>query len=95
MTTYSVSIYLCYNHAMPTVLQDGPYFFVFFSSDQGEPPHIHVKRDRLIAKFWLSPVFLAKNRGFKEHELSDIARLVIKHEARLLEAWYEYFSSGN
>jgi len=78
---------------MPTVLQDGPYYFVFFSSDQGEPAHIHVKRDRNIVKFWLSPISLAKNRGFKEHELRDIVRLVIKHEPVLLEAWHEYFSS--
>lgn len=78
---------------MPTVLQDGPYTFVFFSSDQGEPPHIHVKRERLIAKFWLSPISLAKSRGFQEHELRDIARLVVKHEERLLEAWHEYFST--
>jgi hypothetical protein len=78
---------------MPTVLQDGPYDFVFFSSDRGEPAHIHVKRDRDIAKFWLSPVSLAKNRGFKPHELRDIARRVIKHETVLLEAWHEYFGS--
>ena len=55
---------------MPTVLQDGPYSFVFFSSDQGEPMHIHVKRDRRIAKFWLNPISLAKNRGFKQHEIN-------------------------
>jgi hypothetical protein len=64
---------------MPTVLRDGPYSFIFFSSDQGEPPHIHVKRDRGVAKFWLNPVSLAKNKGFKERELNQIARLVVKH----------------
>jgi hypothetical protein len=78
---------------MPTVLEDGPYSFVFFSSDKGEPVHIHVKRDRQIAKFWLDPISLAKNRGFKEHELNQIARLVVKHQQTLLEAWHEYFSS--
>ncbi len=78
---------------MPTVLQDGPYTFLFFSSDAGEPPHIHVKRDRQIAKFWLTPVFLAKNRGFREHELNDILRLVVKHQSFLLEAWHDYFSA--
>lgn len=76
---------------MPTVLFDGPYSFIFFSSDKGEPPHIHVKRERLIAKFWLEPVVLAKNRGFGSHELNRVARLVAKHEAILLEAWNEYF----
>jgi hypothetical protein len=78
---------------MPTVLRDGPYSFVFFSSDRGEPPHIHVIRDRLIAKFWLNPVSMAVNRGFKEHELRQIARLVAKHQEAVLEAWNDYFGA--
>lgn len=78
---------------MPTVLRDGPYNFVFFSSDKDESPHIHVKRDRQIAKFWLNPVSLARNKGFKEHELNQIARLVVKYREALLEAWHDYFGS--
>ncbi len=78
---------------MPTVLQVGPYSFVFFSSDRGEPAHIHVKRDRQIAKFWLSPIALAINRGFKEHELNYIAHLIVQHQRTLLEAWHDYFGS--
>lgn len=78
---------------MPTVLQDGPYAMVFFSSDKGEPPHVHVKRDLQIAKFWLDPVALAKNRGFSAHELNDVARLVACYEQALLEAWHEYFGA--
>jgi Domain of unknown function (DUF4160) len=64
---------------MLTVLQVGPYSFIFFSFDRGKPAHIHVKRDRQLAKFWLRPVSLAKNRGFKDHELNDISRLVEEH----------------
>ena len=78
---------------MPTVYRDGPFSFLFFSSDRGEPPHIHVKRDRQVAKFWLEPVALAKNRGFAEHELSRIERLVLQYQATLLEAWHEYFGA--
>lgn len=78
---------------MPTVLQVGPYSLIFFSSDRGEPAHIHVKRDRQLVKFWLSPVSLAKNRGFKDHELNDIARLVEEHEQTLLEVWHDYFNT--
>ena len=78
---------------MPTVLQVGPYSFIFFSSDRGEPAHIHVKRDRLLAKFWLNPVSLMKNRGFKDHELNDLSRLVEEHEQTLLEAWHDYFDA--
>jgi len=48
----------------PTVLRSGPYRFFFFASDRQEPPHIHVKRDDKLAKFWLSPVREAYNYGF-------------------------------
>lgn len=78
---------------MPTILQDGPYTFVFFSSDRDEPLHVHVKRDQQIVKFWLNPVALAKNRGFPAHELRQIERLVLKHRATLMEAWDEYFGA--
>lgn len=77
---------------MPTVLQVGPYSFIFFSSDRGEPAHIHVKRDRQIAKFWLRPVRLDKNRGFKDHELNKIALIIEGHEDTLMEAWDDYFN---
>jgi hypothetical protein len=78
---------------MPTVLTIGPYRFVFFSSDRGEPLHIHVKRDRHIAKFWLAPPELAKNYGFADHEISRIERLVEEHQNLLIEAWHEYFDA--
>ena len=76
---------------MPTVLRLGPYSFIFFSSDRGEPLHIHVTRERSVAKFWLEPVSLVINRGFPEHEVRRIMRLVRQHHATLLEAWHDYF----
>jgi Domain of unknown function (DUF4160) len=76
---------------MPTVLRAGPYSFIFFSSDRGEPPHIHVQRERSVAKFWLEPVTLVTNRGFRAHEMRRITRLVVQHQATLLEAWHDYF----
>jgi hypothetical protein len=78
---------------MPTVLQIGPYIFIFFSSDRGEPAHIHVKRDRQIAKFWLEPIALAINRGFKEHELNKIEKLVEANREAFMEAWNDFFSA--
>ena len=81
------------NLLMPTVLQVGPYSFIFFSSDRDEPPHIHVKRDKQIAKFWLNPISLGKNRGFREHELNQIARLLTEHETTLMDAWHDYFDA--
>jgi|GEM_PF-2325276 hypothetical protein len=41
----------------------------------------------------MNPVSLEKNRGFKEHELNLIARLVEEYEKILLEAWDDYFDN--
>ena len=78
---------------MPTVLRQGPYAFVFFSSDRNEPAHVHVERDGSIAKYWLEPVSLAKNRGFKEPELRKIEKWVQQFRQRILEAWHDYFDA--
>ena len=54
---------------MPDVLREGPYRFFFYSADQVEPPHVHVRRDRQTAKFWLDPVALERSRGMSNSEL--------------------------
>jgi Domain of unknown function (DUF4160) len=76
---------------MPTVLRLGPYRLFFFSGDRIEPPHIHVTRDANEAKFWLVPVRVQENSGFRSVELRRIAMLVEENEQRLLEAWHEHF----
>lgn len=76
---------------MPTVLREGPYTFAFFATDQAEPRHIHVKRDRQAAKFWLEPVALARNDGFSQHELREIERRVLHHETLFVRAWDDFF----
>jgi hypothetical protein len=76
---------------MPTVLRSGPYRVYFVSHDMDEPPHVHVDRDDQSAKFWLEPVSLARNLGFSAVELQRVQRLVVEHQARLLEAWHGYF----
>lgn len=74
---------------MATVLRVGRYRFVIYSNEGNEPPHIHVKADRDEAKFWLDPIALAANYGFKAHELNEIERRVREHQAELMEAWHE------
>ena len=75
---------------MPTVLRSGPYRAYFYSHDLNEPPHVHVDRDDRSAKFWLEPVSLARNLGFKSNELRVIERLLVDNEALLLAAWREH-----
>ena len=76
---------------MPTVLRSGPFRFFFYAGDGNEPPHIHVERDECQAKFWLEPVELANNRGFREHELTQIQKIVDEHANIFVERWNEYF----
>ena len=49
---------------MPTVFRWKGYKFLFFSLDEGEPPHVHVTKGSGQAKFWLADCRLAKSRGF-------------------------------
>jgi len=76
---------------MPTILRIGAYRFYFYSHEPNEPPHIHIDRDDLTAKFWLQSVSLAQNIGFPAKELRKLQSMVIEHQTQLLEAWYEYF----
>ena len=77
---------------MPTVLRIGPYRFSFYGSDETEPSHVHVKRDRSEAKFWIEPsVRLAIQKGFAAHEINNLMKLVTEHREFLLEKWREHF----
>lgn len=77
---------------MPLVKGIGPYEFRFYSRGEiQEPPHIHVRRGRLEAKFWLTPVRLANAGRFRLHELTHIARLVEENQQEFLDEWHEYF----
>ncbi len=76
---------------MPTVLRIGPYRFMFFGSDSGEPPHVHVKRDDGQVKLWLAPVSVASSEGFATHELNRIVGLTHEHRDFVLRKWHEFF----
>jgi hypothetical protein len=77
---------------MPTALRIGPFRLYFYGHDLiNEPPHVHVDRDDLSVKFWLSPVALARNLGFSPSELRRIERIVQEHQADLMERWYKEY----
>jgi hypothetical protein len=49
---------------MPTVLRWGPYRAFFYTSERGEPPHVHVRAGDFEAKFWLRDLSVPVNAGF-------------------------------
>ena len=79
---------------MPVVLRIGPYRLFFYSNENDEPPHIHVQRERALAKFWLRPVALASSTGFSARELTRLSRVVQENAALLVEAWNEFFGGA-
>ena len=68
----------------------GPYRLFFYSFDCNEPMHVHAQRERMVCKFWLEPVELAKNYRFSQRELGRIRQLIESNLARIKEAWYEH-----
>lgn len=78
---------------MPTVLRVGPYRFFFYSLENNEPPHIHIESGNNTAKYWLDPVTLATNSGFRSHELTKLRLLVTEHRVTFQEAWNAHFSN--
>ncbi|MGH9455344.1 MAG: DUF4160 domain-containing protein [Terriglobia bacterium] len=68
----------------------GPYRFFFYSFDCEEPMHIHAQREKMIYKFWLEPVELARNQGFSEMELNRIRQLIEANLAGIKRSWDEH-----
>ena len=71
---------------MPTIWENGPYRFFFYSGDRDEPPHVPVERERNKAIFWL------ECGRFSRNELNRIQRLIEENQERLLRSWHEHFS---
>ena len=90
-----VSTTICTQRACTHVVlwDNALHRFYFYSHEPNEPPHIHIARDNLSAKFWLKPVALAKNIRFRGKELRKLESLVRENQEKLVEAWNEYFGN--
>ena len=80
---------------MPVAFRQDGYRF-FFYSDEGdprEPMHVHVRRGRDNAKFWLRPeVKLAYNRGFTSAEQRRLTMIVEGRRDDIERAWNDFFA---
>ena len=78
----------------PRAIQDIEGFkFYFFSLENNEPPHVHVKKGEGSAKWWLGPVpELAYSIGFKTSEERKIRSLIKKYKNEILHAWDAHFN---
>ncbi len=78
---------------MPTVLRWEGYRAFFYSNEGHEPPHVHVMSGAREAKFWLSNLEAAANRGFSGPELRRIRAKLNGSRVQLVEAWARYFDA--
>lgn len=80
---------------MPVVFREGSYRFHFYSDegDPREPVHVHVRRGRDNAKFWLHPdITVAYNRGFSSREQSELVLLIASRRDEIERAWNDHFA---
>ena len=77
-------------HYADPVANWSPFRFHFYSDEQMEPPHVHVRSSDGECKFWLSPVQLASNRGLAPHDLRIIERHVFDHSSFLIQKYHEF-----
>ncbi|WP_454015262.1 DUF4160 domain-containing protein [Aquamicrobium terrae] len=72
--------------------------FLFYSNegDPREPPHIHVLKDGIDAKFWLWPAVLVDyNDGYNARTLRELAEIIEQRRDEIAKAWDEFFGEGN
>ncbi len=78
---------------MPTIFRNGPFRFFFSSLCGGEPRHVHVEASDGHCKFWLDPLRLARNDGFRSHTLNEIHKLIEDHHDIIGQKWHEHFGT--
>jgi hypothetical protein len=78
---------------MPTVLLYKGYRFFFYSNENNEPEHIHVKKAAAEGKLWLTPVLaIAYLHGFTPAEEREIWEVCTNHSNQFKQKWDEYFT---
>ena len=72
---------------MPVVFRSQGYRGWFYDADLDEPPHVHVGKDGKEAKFWITPLEIARAGRFRVNELREIERIVAQFHGDILAAW--------
>jgi hypothetical protein len=82
---------------MPVVFRHKGFRFHFYANegDPREPPHIHVVKDGIDAKFWLLPeVVVEYNDGFNARALRELTEIVAHRRDFILRKWDDFFGEG-
>lgn len=78
---------------MPTLLLLNGFRFFFYSNENNEPAHVHVKKGDAQGKIWLVPVLeVAFMMGFTNSEEKLIMEIVASNLEIFKQQWNEYFN---
>ena len=83
---------------MPKLMTWRGWGFFFYSREglPPEPPHVHVRKDRSEAKFWLTPVVrVAGARRVDPRMLKVLTQVVVEHRDAFEEQWHGFFSGAD
>ncbi|MFC3665746.1 DUF4160 domain-containing protein [Modicisalibacter luteus] len=70
-----------------------PIFLLQRRRRPSRPPHVHVTAGEQVAKFWLEPVELQSSKRLRPHEINQLCKIIERHQAQFLEAWYAHFET--
>lgn len=76
---------------VPILHREARFVFRFYSSDRGEPPHVHVVGNDGRAKVWLAPVEVVRVRRYDGRQRSLIEHIAREHRHEWLKAWNDFF----
>lgn len=79
---------------MPVILRYKGYGFFFFSNEGEplEPIHIHIRKGKSVAKFWIDPLIrVADSYGFSSSELNNLAKTIEQNKDLIERSWNKHF----
>lgn len=80
---------------MPTIFVFLGLRFFFYSNENNEPIHVHVKSGNGEAKFWLVPeIKCESNYGFTDKEVRKIKEIIQERKKEIIEKWNEHFGKS-
>ena len=78
---------------MPTVLRADGLRSFFYSNEGVEPAHVHVEAAESREKYWLTPIELVWNDGFRSGEQKTIENILSANIDLFLEEWNAHFAA--
>ena len=76
---------------MPTLRLIGAFRIYFYSHEPNGPVHVHIDRGDATIKIWLESLDVARDRGFRAHEIKGVVELVRANRDSFLEARHGCF----